>query len=218
MQARIATAAVAVAVLAVGSGAAITVATASASETAEATVSAQGATVAAKPGATVAAEPGATVAAEPAATVLAPQAGGTTAPPPKPGRTTSPSGTPQPGGTTTPPKPGKTPTASAQPDEPSVTYKGRATFYSPGLGACGKVINESDLAVALDSGTFGGGYPSSQCGRKVVITYKGKSITATVLDEAPGAGRHGLDLTPGAFKALAPLDKGRIDVTWRFVK
>ncbi|GAA3386095.1 hypothetical protein GCM10017750_67460 [Streptomyces racemochromogenes] len=158
------------------------------------------------------------MAAEPAATVLAPQAGGTTAPPPKPGRTTSPSGTPQPGGTTIPPKPGKTPTASAQPGEPSVTYKGRATFYSPGLGACGKVINESDLAVALDSGTFGGGYPSSQCGRKVVITYKGKSITATVLDEAPGAGRHGLDLTPGAFKALAPLDKGRIDVTWRFVK
>ncbi|MFE1558097.1 hypothetical protein ACFW6V_24360 [Streptomyces sp. NPDC058734] len=217
MKARIATAAVAVAVLAAGSGAVITVATASASETVDATtVSAQGATVAAKPGVTVAAEP--------AATVLAPQAGGTTAPPPKPGRTTAPSGTPQPGRTTTPPKPGKTTTASPQPGKPGKpgkpgeTYKGSATFYSPGLGACGKVIKDSDLAVALDPVTFGAAYPSSNCGRKVVITYKGKSVTATVLDEATGAGRHGLDLTPGAFKALAPLDRGRIDVTWRFAK
>ncbi|RST04340.1 hypothetical protein EF910_17505 [Streptomyces sp. WAC07149] len=237
MKARIATAAVAVAVLAAGSGAVITVATASASETADATVSAQGATVAAKPGITVAAKPGATVAAEPAATVaaapaatvLAPQAGGTTAPPPKPGRTTVPSGTPQPGKTTvpsgtpqpgrttTPPKPGKTTTASPQPGKPG-EYKGSATFYSPGLGACGKVIKESDHVVALNSPMFGPGYPSSSCGRKVVITYKGKSITATVLDEAKGAGSYGLDLTPGAFKALAPLDKGKIDVTWRFVK
>ncbi|WP_042800333.1 RlpA-like double-psi beta-barrel domain-containing protein [Streptomyces sp. C] len=216
MKARIATAAVAVAVLAAGSGALITVATASASETADATVSAQGATIAAKPDATIAAEPAVTVAAQPAATVLAPQAGGTTAPPPKPGKTTAPSGTPQPGRTTTPPKPGKSTTASPQPGKPGAAYKGSATFYSPGLGACGKVIKDSDHAVALDSATFGAGFPSSNCGRKVVITYKGKSITATVLDEARGAGRYGLDLTPGAFRVLAPLDKGKIDVTWRF--
>ncbi|MFJ8164256.1 hypothetical protein ACIRBY_25490 [Streptomyces sp. NPDC096136] len=218
MKARIATAAIAVAVLAVGSGAVITVATASASETADVAVSARAATVAAKPAATVAARPNATVLAEPAGSTLAPQAGGTTAPP-KPGKTPAPSGSPQPGNTTTPaPKPSKTATASPQPDKPGETYKGSATFYSPGLGACGKMIKESDLAVALDPTMFGPGYPSSNCGRKVVITYKGKSITATVLDEAPGAGRHGLDLTPGAFKALAPLDKHKLDVTWRFAK
>ncbi|MFF4364662.1 hypothetical protein [Streptomyces sp. NPDC001594] len=217
MKARIATAAIAVTVLAAGSGAVITVATASASETADVAVAAEAATVAAKPAATVVADPDATVAAEPNATAvaepvgstLAPQAGGTTAPPPRPSKTPAPSGSPLPGKTTTP---------SPQPDKPGETYKGSATFYSPGLGACGKVIKESDLAVALDPTMFGPGYPSSNCGRKVVITYKGKSVTATVLDEAPGAGRHGLDLTPGAFKALAPLDKSKLDVTWRFAK
>ncbi|MFF3013799.1 hypothetical protein [Streptomyces sp. NPDC057939] len=219
MRAKFAKAAVAAAVLAAASGAVITVATASASETADTAVSAQGATVAAKPAATVAAEPGATVVAEPAGSTLAPQAGGTTAPPPKPSKTPAPSGSPQPGRTTTPPpKPSKTTTGSPQPDKPTETHKGSATFFSPGMGACGKVIKDSDRAVALDPTMFGPGYPSSNCGRKIVITYKGKSITATVLDEAPGASRYGLDLTPGAFKALAPLDKRKIDVTWHFAK
>ncbi|MFD6874643.1 MULTISPECIES: RlpA-like double-psi beta-barrel domain-containing protein [unclassified Streptomyces] len=115
-------------------------------------------------------------------------------------------------------KPSKTTTAPPQPDKPSETYKGSAIFLSPGLGESGKVIKESDHAVALDPTMFGPGYPSSNCGRKVVITYKGKSITATVLDVAPGASRYGLDRTPGAFKALAPLDKHKIDVTWHFAK
>ncbi|MEW2372627.1 RlpA-like double-psi beta-barrel domain-containing protein [Streptomyces sp. NPDC006656] len=218
MKARIVTAAVAVAVLATGSGAVITVATAYASETADTAVSAQAATVAAKPAATVAAQPNATVAAELAATVAA-QPNATVAVEPaatvaaQPSKTPAPSGTPEPGQTTTPP-----PKPTKNPDKPGETYKGSATFYSPGLGACGKVIKDSDFAVALDPTMFGPGYPSSNCGRKVVITYKGKSITATVLDEAPGAGRYGLDLTPGAFKAIAPLDKARVDVTWRFAK
>ncbi|MFF2195384.1 hypothetical protein [Streptomyces sp. NPDC058157] len=213
MKARIATAAIAVTVLAAGSAAVITVATASASETADVAVSVQAATVAAKPAVTVAAGPDATVAAEPNATVVAEPAGSTLAP--QAGGTTAPA----PGGTTTPPpKPGKTTTASPQPGKPGETYKGSATLYSPGMGACGKAVKESDLAVALDPTMFGPGYPSSSCGRKVVITYKGKSVTATVLDEAPGAGRYGLDLTPGAFKALAPLDKHKLDVTWRFAK
>ncbi|AZM87128.1 MULTISPECIES: RlpA-like double-psi beta-barrel domain-containing protein [Streptomyces] len=217
MKTTIATAAVAVAVLAAGSGAVITVATASASETGDVAVSAQAATVAAKPEATVAAQPNATVVAEPAGSTLAPPAGGTTAQ--QPSKTPAPSGSPQPDTTTAPPpKPSKTATASPQPDQPGETYKGSATHYSPGLGACGKMIKESDLAVALDPTMFGAAYPSSTCGRKVVITYKGKSITATVLDKAPGAGRHGLDLTPGAFKALASLDKRKLDVTWRFAK
>ncbi|MEU3315764.1 RlpA-like double-psi beta-barrel domain-containing protein [Streptomyces sp. NPDC006662] len=210
MKARIVTAAVAVAVLATGSGAVITVATAYASETADTAVSAQAATVAAQPAATVAAEPAATVAAQPNATVAAEPAATVAA---QSSKTPAPSGTPEPGQTTTPP-----PKPTKNPDKPGETYKGSATFYSPGLGACGKVIKDSDFAVALDPTMFGPGYPSSNCGRKVVITYKGKSITATVLDEAPGAGRYGLDLTPGAFKAIAPLDKARVDVTWRFAK
>ncbi|MFJ3876737.1 RlpA-like double-psi beta-barrel domain-containing protein [Streptomyces sp. NPDC090077] len=213
MKARIATAAAAVAVLAAGTGAVITGATASASETAAA--SAQAAVLAPQAGGTTAAPaPGGT-------TAPPPNPGRTTAPPPKPGTSHAPSGSPQPGRTTTPPptpKPGKTTTASPQPGKPGETYKGSATHYSPGLGACGKVIKDTDHAVALDPTMFGNGYPSASCGRKVVITYKGKSVTATVLDEAPGAGRHGLDLTPGTFKALAPLDKGKIDVTWRFAK
>ncbi|MFD9451771.1 RlpA-like double-psi beta-barrel domain-containing protein [Streptomyces sp. NPDC059985] len=105
--------------------------------------------------------------------------------------------------------------STADRDETLHAFKGKpskTTTASP------QVIKESDHAVALDPTMFGPGYPSSNCGRKVVITYKGKSITATVLDVAPGASRYGLDRTPGAFKALAPLDKHKIDVTWHYAK
>ncbi|MEU9193332.1 RlpA-like double-psi beta-barrel domain-containing protein [Streptomyces hundungensis] len=92
----------------------------------------------------------------------------------------------------------------------------RATFYSTGLGACGKVNNDADFVVALNSAQFGGGYPGPQCGKHIKITYKGKSATATIVDECPGCSYAGLDLSPGLFRHFASQDESVIYVDWKF--
>ncbi|MFF3954676.1 RlpA-like double-psi beta-barrel domain-containing protein [Streptomyces sp. NPDC001890] len=212
MRAKIAKIAAA-ALLAVGS-AAVIVATASASEDTDIPVSASSTSGQPEPGSTQTGSPSSTLAPEPGRTTTTPpDQSRTTAPPPEPGQTTTP---PPDQGKATPPEPGRT---SGPPTEPpSSGNHGRATFYHPGLTACGIVTTDSDFAVAIDASVFGSGYPSPSCGKKIEITHDGKSITATVVDQSPGAGRHDLDLTPGAYEALASPDQGSIDVTWRFVE
>ncbi|MEU3502845.1 hypothetical protein ABZ726_19495 [Streptomyces hundungensis] len=92
----------------------------------------------------------------------------------------------------------------------------RATFYSTGLGACGKVSNDEDFVVALNSAQFGAGYPGPQCGKHIKITYKGKSATATIVDECPACSYAGLDLSPGLFRHFANQDERVIYVDWKF--
>ncbi|MEW1635385.1 RlpA-like double-psi beta-barrel domain-containing protein [Streptomyces sp. NPDC093801] len=224
MRATIAKTAV-VALLATGPAALITAATASASEDTGTTISA--------PSASEPQEEPASTETEPSLAVRAPEPGRTTAPPPEPGKTTTPpkpkpgkttaappKPKPKPGKTTAaPPKPGKTTPAPPKPKpKPGKSYEGTADFFSGnGVdGACGRAFNDRDLVAALDPTMFGNS--ASHCGKKVIVTYKGKSIVATVLDASPTAEKHGLDLTRAAFEALAPLDQGRINVTWRFAE
>ncbi|MET8750348.1 RlpA-like double-psi beta-barrel domain-containing protein [Streptomyces sp. NPDC004667] len=245
MRARIAKTAVA-ALLAAGPAAVITAATAtasaSASEDTGTTISAASASeqqddaaspetelplspLAPQPGKTTPAppkpQPGKTTTAPPK-----PKPGKTTAAPPKPkpGKTTAAPPKPQPGKTTAaPPKPqpGKTTAAPPKPKpKPGKGYEGPADFFhGNGVdGTCGQRINDGDFVAALDPTMFGMGDPAPHCGKKVIVTYEGKSIVATVLDASPTAQRRGLDLTPAAFTALAPLDRGTINVTWRFAE
>ncbi|MEU2132885.1 RlpA-like double-psi beta-barrel domain-containing protein [Streptomyces sp. NPDC018352] len=211
MRAKIAKIAAA-ALLAVGS-AAVVAAAASASEDTGTPVPASSASGQQDPGTSLTESPSPTLAPEPSGTTEPPEPGSTTTPPPEPGWTTTP---PPDQGKATPPASG--PPAEPPAEPPSAGYHGSATYYDPGLGACGITTTYSDFAVALDPSMFEPGYPSPSCGKKVEITHNGKSITAMVTDQSPGARRHNLDLTPGAFKALASLDQGLIDVTWRFVE
>ncbi|MFF4582707.1 RlpA-like double-psi beta-barrel domain-containing protein [Streptomyces sp. NPDC001389] len=227
------------ALLATGPAAVITAATASASEDTGTAISAvstseqQGEAASSEtdlPLSVRAPEPGRTTAPPPEpgiTTAVPPEPGKTTRPPkPKPGKTTAapPKPKPKPGKTTAaPPQPGKTTPVPAKPKpkpKPGESYEGTADFFSSnGLaGACGRAFNDHDFVAALDSSMFGAGSPAPHCGRKVIVTYKGKSIVATVLDASPTAQRRGLDLTPAAFTALAPLDQGTINVTWRFAE
>ena len=48
------------------------------------------------------------------------------------------------------------------------------------------------------------------CGRKLKVTKGKKSIVATVVDTCPGCAPGSLDLTPAAFRKLAPLSVGRL--------
>ncbi|KAF7341367.1 Barwin-like endoglucanase [Mycena venus] len=90
-----------------------------------------------------------------------------------------------------------------------------ATFFIPGgaFGACGKPIQNSDFAVALSSANYAGG---AHCGQTLTVQFQGRSIVVTVADLCPGCAANGIDLTEGAFAALADPAVGVIQVTWAF--
>ncbi|EGN94576.1 hypothetical protein SERLA73DRAFT_62180 [Serpula lacrymans var. lacrymans S7.3] len=92
-------------------------------------------------------------------------------------------------------------------------YSGDATYYETGLGACGTVSKDTDHIVALSTSEYDKG---AHCWKHLTVTYQGKSVDVTVVDECPGCGEYGIDLSPSAFSALAPESAGRIPVEWKF--
>ncbi|KAK0207711.1 RlpA-like double-psi beta-barrel-protein domain-containing protein-containing protein [Armillaria fumosa] len=92
---------------------------------------------------------------------------------------------------------------------------GEATWYTPngGVGACGAPLQNSDHIVALSSDQYAGG---AHCWKHIGVHYNGKFVDATIGDLCPGCGHNGLDLSNSAFQKLAPLDDGRIKVTWNY--
>ncbi|CAE6481047.1 unnamed protein product [Rhizoctonia solani] len=102
---------------------------------------------------------------------------------------------------------------------------GRGTWYNPsvGTGACGWRNKDSELVVALGPSKYN---KVKKCGQSITvksggksvksITVKsgGKSVKVKVVDLCPSCGGGSLDLSPAAFKKLAPLSKGVIQVTW----
>ncbi|GAA5997152.1 RlpA-like double-psi beta-barrel domain-containing protein [Rhodotorula paludigena] len=98
----------------------------------------------------------------------------------------------------------------------SNSYSGSGTyFYQNGnAGNCGSVHSDSDYIIALESSMYGSG---GHCGQSVTISHGGKSIQAKVADSCPSCvSSTSIDLSEGAFQALAPLSAGMIDVTWHF--
>ncbi|KAI0138087.1 RlpA-like double-psi beta-barrel-protein domain-containing protein-containing protein [Hypoxylon sp. NC0597] len=101
----------------------------------------------------------------------------------------------------------------------ALAYSGDMTYYTPGLGACGKYNNENDHIVALAPAQYG--YDANPnkakvCGRKINIHYNGKTASATVVDKCPSCASGSIDVSPAVFKQLASLDKGRVKVTWGY--
>jgi len=103
------------------------------------------------------------------------------------------------------------------------TGTGDATFFTPGLGACGHFNTPDDMIVAVATATFAG-FPGAGanpnanpiCGKKLVANAGGKSVAVTVVDECAGCpGGQDIDLSPAAFQKLADLGVGRLhSVTW----
>lgn len=97
---------------------------------------------------------------------------------------------------------------------------GQATYYTPGLGACGKTSGDSDKIAALNKDQFYDGDSKSNgngnCGRKAKVTRGGKSVTVTIVDSCPGCKKGDLDLSPSAFKELADESEGRVEINWQW--
>jgi rare lipoprotein A (peptidoglycan hydrolase) len=75
--------------------------------------------------------------------------------------------------------------------------------------------------VALALARYGTGSNNApDCGRKVVVTNdkNGKSVTATVADACPGCKNYNsLDLSVGAFNAIATEAEGVVPISWHYV-
>ncbi|KAF8264291.1 RlpA-like double-psi beta-barrel-protein domain-containing protein-containing protein [Lactarius quietus] len=92
-------------------------------------------------------------------------------------------------------------------------FNGAFTYYAVGVGACGATNQPSDFIVALNAAQYGsGGY----CFAVITISYGGKSTQATIMDECPGCGDGGLDLSEGLFTFFAPTSQGVLQGTWVF--
>ncbi|EDQ99399.1 riboflavine-aldehyde-forming enzyme [Laccaria bicolor S238N-H82] len=93
-------------------------------------------------------------------------------------------------------------------------FSGDATYYAPGLGACGRNNQASDHVVALSVAQYGNG---ENCFKSIGVNYQGKYVEATVVDKCEGCGPNDIDLSPSAFTVLASEDVGRIQVTWDYL-
>ncbi|KAL2075133.1 hypothetical protein VTL71DRAFT_75 [Oculimacula yallundae] len=93
---------------------------------------------------------------------------------------------------------------------------GRATFYVPGLGACGMVNNPGDFVVAISSYWGWDRYPGEHCFQQIHVSAKGKVLALTVVNECPTCGQNDIDLSPAAFRQWASTDAGVFEVDWWF--
>ncbi|KAH9975900.1 RlpA-like double-psi beta-barrel-protein domain-containing protein-containing protein [Lactifluus volemus] len=113
---------------------------------------------------------------------------------------------PAPTTTTQSPSPSPSPASAAK----SQVFTGVATYYyQKGVaGACGTVHSDNDLICAL-----------VHCGQQLRITaIDGKSVVVTVADECPTCGSPtDIDLSEAAFKMLAPLPQGVVNMHWEFL-
>ncbi|KAI7830605.1 RlpA-like double-psi beta-barrel-protein domain-containing protein-containing protein, partial [Gamsiella multidivaricata] len=96
---------------------------------------------------------------------------------------------------------------------------GRGTWFSDTTGSCGKKFSQKDMIVALNEAQMGRMRgKGSKCGQKIRVKTKGssKSVVVKVVDTCPHRYcSHGqLDLSQGAFKKLAPMSKGVLNLEW----
>lgn len=94
---------------------------------------------------------------------------------------------------------------------------GRATFYRDkhGRGACAlpRPAPWDTLYAAVGRGDWRN---SLVCGACAWVFGSTDSVLVRIADRCPGCKPGGLDLSPAAFRKLAPLGRGRIDISWRF--
>ncbi|KAG0243156.1 hypothetical protein BGW41_002796 [Actinomortierella wolfii] len=137
---------------------------------------------------------------------------------------------PTPTPTTTTKKPSPT---TKEPSKPSPTksepkptpkpsgkvYSGRGTWFSDTSGQCEHSFSQSDMIVAVNEAQMGKG--KNLCGRKLAVKRKGGSTTVIVkvVDMCPSkyCGYGDLDISQGAFKKLADLKVGVLQLEWSFV-
>ncbi|RHZ82889.1 hypothetical protein Glove_103g76 [Diversispora epigaea] len=102
-------------------------------------------------------------------------------------------------------------------------FYGDITFYNLGLGACGTVNSDSELACAIPGSQFdqftpnGNPNMNAKCGTFVKVTRGNKSVVVKVVDRCAGCKFGDIDLSPAAFNQLADPAEGRVQGCWEFI-
>ncbi|KAI8052110.1 RlpA-like double-psi beta-barrel-protein domain-containing protein-containing protein [Syncephalis plumigaleata] len=94
-------------------------------------------------------------------------------------------------------------------------HKGEATFYdSDGRGHCSLDSSSDGVFGAMASAFWS---TAAVCGVCAEISHKDKTVTVPIVDECPSCSAGSIDLSRGAFRALASESAGRIDISWKVV-
>lgn len=94
---------------------------------------------------------------------------------------------------------------------------GEATYYdfADGSGACAFDPTPNDLMVAaMNARDYAG---AAACGACARVTGPNGTITVRIVDLCPECPKGNLDLSPSAFERIAPLERGRVPITWQYV-
>lgn len=99
---------------------------------------------------------------------------------------------------------------------------GYATFFYQGgnAGACGKVHGDYDMIAAIDHEQWGDqsfSTGSNTCGRWLTVcnSNNGKCVSVMIADVCPTcANGNSLDLSVGAFRAIASESEGMVPISW----
>ncbi|ORY02092.1 hypothetical protein K493DRAFT_196272, partial [Basidiobolus meristosporus CBS 931.73] len=99
--------------------------------------------------------------------------------------------------------------------------RGQATYFTPERDACskdGETSSVSSLIAALSAEDFNGGKgkteDSPMCGKCLKVYTRLGSVVVKVRDLCATCSKGDVDLTPTAFKRIAPLHLGRVNVKW----
>lgn len=99
----------------------------------------------------------------------------------------------------------------------AVTFEGEGTYYAAtGDGACsfGASADNPLLVGAMNAPDYDN---SNVCGACAHLKGPEGEVTVRIVDLCPECAHGDIDLSPAAFEKLAPLEKGRIPITWQFV-
>lgn len=95
--------------------------------------------------------------------------------------------------------------------------QGVATYYdfADGSGACMFPATPSDLDVAaLNAEQYN---DAAYCGACAAVVGPSGTVTVRLVDLCPECEAGHLDLSPSAFEKIAPIEHGRVDITWTLV-
>lgn len=104
-----------------------------------------------------------------------------------------------------------TPCAGAEP------RAGEATYYdfADGSGNCGFPATPDDLMVAAMNDTDYAA--SAACGTCVRIDGPDGSVDVRIVDQCPECPEGHIDLSPSAFERIAPIEAGRVEISWEYI-
>ncbi|XP_055347311.1 uncharacterized protein LOC129594596 [Paramacrobiotus metropolitanus] len=99
------------------------------------------------------------------------------------------------------------------------SHHGNATFYTPAMGACGKVNTAKEMVMAVSKEQYGQDPKNALvCGICALVKAdgSGKQVKVRVVDRCVKCAGASIDLSPAAFQKLASKNVGHIQVTWEY--